>query len=110
MKQIKGWPLALGMLWTLYSGSIAASDLGALLPQAHAQLSADRPIKVVVPFAAGNTLDIALRRNHALRPRHQRRMPPPERPISTSTARVNSARWRFSFLRITTPPNPARQA
>ncbi|WP_421325157.1 lipocalin-like domain-containing protein [Aeromonas veronii] len=31
MKQIKGWPLALGMLWTLYSGAIAASDLGALL-------------------------------------------------------------------------------
>ena len=31
MKQIKGWPLALGMLWTLYSGTIAASDLGALL-------------------------------------------------------------------------------
>ncbi len=31
MKQIKGWPLALGMLWTFYSGAIAASDLGALL-------------------------------------------------------------------------------
>ncbi|WP_185900055.1 lipocalin-like domain-containing protein [Aeromonas veronii] len=31
MKQIKRWPLALGMLWTLYSGAIAASDLGALL-------------------------------------------------------------------------------
>lgn len=31
MKQIKGWPLTLGMLWTLYSGAIAASDLGSLL-------------------------------------------------------------------------------
>ena len=41
--------------------ALAAAPLGALLPQAHAQLSADRPIKVVVPFAAGNTLDIALR-------------------------------------------------
>ena len=29
MKQFKGWPLALGILWTLYSGAIAASDLGA---------------------------------------------------------------------------------
>jgi len=41
--------------------ALAAAPLGALLPQARAQLSADRPIKVVVPFAAGNTLDIALR-------------------------------------------------
>jgi tripartite-type tricarboxylate transporter receptor subunit TctC len=41
--------------------ALAAAPLGTLLPQAHAQLSADRPIKVVVPFAAGNTLDIALR-------------------------------------------------
>ena len=31
MKKIKGWPLALGMLWMLYGGAIAASDLGALL-------------------------------------------------------------------------------
>ncbi|WP_457937539.1 lipocalin-like domain-containing protein [Aeromonas veronii] len=31
MKHMKRWPLALGMLWTLYSGTIAASDLGALL-------------------------------------------------------------------------------
>lgn len=42
--------------------AIAAAPLAAVLPrQAFAQLSPDRPIKIVVPFAAGNTLDIALR-------------------------------------------------
>lgn len=42
--------------------ALAAAPLAAMLPQqAFAQFSADRPIKIVVPFAAGNTLDIALR-------------------------------------------------
>lgn len=42
--------------------ALAAAPMAALLPQqAFAQLSPDRPIKIVVPFAAGNTLDIALR-------------------------------------------------
>jgi tripartite-type tricarboxylate transporter receptor subunit TctC len=42
--------------------ALAAAPLAAALPhQAFAQLSPDRPIKIVVPFAAGNTLDIALR-------------------------------------------------
>ncbi len=41
--------------------ALVAAPLGAALPHAFGQISADRPIKVVVPFAAGNTLDIALR-------------------------------------------------
>lgn len=39
----------------------AAACLMAIAPQAMAQNFPDRPVKVVVPFAAGNTLDNALR-------------------------------------------------
>jgi len=41
--------------------TLAATPALALLPRAFAQTAADRPIRVVVPFAAGNTLDTALR-------------------------------------------------
>jgi tripartite-type tricarboxylate transporter receptor subunit TctC len=41
--------------------ALAATPLLATLAPARAQIAADRPIRVVVPFAAGNTLDIALR-------------------------------------------------
>jgi tripartite-type tricarboxylate transporter receptor subunit TctC len=41
--------------------ALATLPAAGLLPQALAQISADRPIRVVVPFAAGNTLDVALR-------------------------------------------------
>jgi tripartite-type tricarboxylate transporter receptor subunit TctC len=41
--------------------ALAAAPTAAMLPAAWAQISADRPIRVVVPFAAGNTLDVALR-------------------------------------------------
>ena len=41
--------------------ALAALPAAGLLPEALAQISADRPIRVVVPFAAGNTLDVALR-------------------------------------------------
>ncbi len=39
----------------------AAATLMAALPAAHAQNFPDRPVRVVVPFAPGNTLDTALR-------------------------------------------------
>jgi hypothetical protein len=41
--------------------ALATTPLLATLAPARAQIAADRPIRVVVPFAAGNTLDIALR-------------------------------------------------
>ncbi len=41
--------------------TLAAAPAIALLPRALAQTATDRPIRVVVPFAAGNTLDTALR-------------------------------------------------
>jgi tripartite-type tricarboxylate transporter receptor subunit TctC len=44
-----------------YLWATAAACLMAIAPQAMAQNFPDRPIKVVVPFAAGNTLDNALR-------------------------------------------------
>ena len=41
--------------------TLAATPAVALLPRAFAQSATERPIRVVVPFAAGNTLDTALR-------------------------------------------------
>lgn len=41
--------------------AISASPLALALPNAHSQMSSDKPVRVVVPFAAGNTLDTALR-------------------------------------------------
>ncbi len=41
--------------------ALVAAPTAALLPTAFAQTATDRPIRVVVPFAAGNTLDTALR-------------------------------------------------
>ena len=41
--------------------AIGASPLALALPYAHSQAFPDRPVRVVVPFAAGNTLDTALR-------------------------------------------------
>lgn len=41
--------------------AISASPLALALPSAHSQTFPDRPVRVVVPFAAGNTLDTALR-------------------------------------------------
>jgi len=41
--------------------AIASAPAALLLPNALAQSATDRPIRVVVPFAAGNTLDTALR-------------------------------------------------
>ena len=41
--------------------AIASAPATMLLPRAFAQSATDRPIRVVVPFAAGNTLDTALR-------------------------------------------------
>lgn len=41
--------------------AITASPLALALPNAHSQTFPDRPVRVVVPFAAGNTLDTALR-------------------------------------------------
>ena len=39
----------------------AALPLVAILPKAWAQSCPDKPVRVVVPFAPGNTLDTALR-------------------------------------------------
>ena len=41
--------------------AISAGPLALALPSAHSQTFPDKPIRVVVPFAAGNTLDTALR-------------------------------------------------
>ena len=41
--------------------ALAATPAALAAPAAFAQAAADRPIRVVVPFAAGNTLDTALR-------------------------------------------------
>ncbi|MEO7937214.1 MAG: tripartite tricarboxylate transporter substrate binding protein [Burkholderiaceae bacterium] len=41
--------------------AISASPLALALPSAHSQTFPDRPVRVVVPFAAGNTLDTSLR-------------------------------------------------
>ncbi len=41
--------------------ALVAAPTAAMLPTAFAQTTTDRPIRVVVPFAAGNTLDTALR-------------------------------------------------
>ena len=41
--------------------AISAGPLALPLPSAHSQTFPDKPIRVVVPFAAGNTLDTALR-------------------------------------------------
>lgn len=41
--------------------ALVAAPTAAMLPTAFAQTATDRPIRVVVPFAAGNTLDTALR-------------------------------------------------
>jgi tripartite-type tricarboxylate transporter receptor subunit TctC len=40
---------------------LGAAPLAAVLPAAHAQSFPDRPVRIIVPFAAGNTLDTALR-------------------------------------------------
>jgi len=40
---------------------LGAAHLAAALPAAHAQSFPDRPVRIIVPFAAGNTLDTALR-------------------------------------------------
>lgn len=42
-------------------GSLAVAATTLALPTARAQTFPDRPVRVVVPFAAGNTLDTALR-------------------------------------------------
>lgn len=41
--------------------AIGASPLAFALPSANSQTFPDRPVRVVVPFAAGNTLDTSLR-------------------------------------------------
>lgn len=41
--------------------ALGAAPLAAALPAAHAQSFPDRPVRIIVPFAAGNTLDTALR-------------------------------------------------
>ena len=41
--------------------ALGAAPLAAALPAAHAQSFPDRPVRIIVPFAAGNTLDAALR-------------------------------------------------
>ena len=41
--------------------ALGAASLAAALPAAHAQSFPDRPVRIIVPFAAGNTLDTALR-------------------------------------------------
>ena len=41
--------------------ALAAAPAATALPRARAQSAAERPVRVVVPFAAGNTLDTALR-------------------------------------------------
>jgi tripartite-type tricarboxylate transporter receptor subunit TctC len=41
--------------------ALGAAHLAAALPAAHAQIFPDKPVRIIVPFAAGNTLDTALR-------------------------------------------------
>lgn len=41
--------------------ALAAAPFALMLPAARAQTFPDKPVRVVVPFAAGNTLDTALR-------------------------------------------------
>ena len=41
--------------------AMSATSLAAALPVAQAQSFPDKPVRVIVPFAAGNTLDTALR-------------------------------------------------
>ena len=41
--------------------ALGAAPLAAALPAAHAQSFPDRTVRIIVPFAAGNTLDTALR-------------------------------------------------
>ena len=41
--------------------AISAATLAAALPAAQAQSFPDKPVRIIVPFAAGNTLDTALR-------------------------------------------------
>lgn len=41
--------------------AMSATSLAAALPVAQAQSFPDKPIRIIVPFAAGNTLDTALR-------------------------------------------------
>lgn len=41
--------------------AIGAGPLALALPNAHSQATLDRPVRVVMPFAAGNTLDVSLR-------------------------------------------------
>ncbi|MFC7461597.1 Bug family tripartite tricarboxylate transporter substrate binding protein [Hydrogenophaga defluvii] len=44
-----------------FLAAMGAAATTLALPAAHAQAFPDRPVRVVVPFAAGNTLDAALR-------------------------------------------------
>lgn len=44
-----------------FLAAMGAAATTLALPAAHAQTFPDRPVRVVVPFAAGNTLDAALR-------------------------------------------------
>lgn len=41
--------------------AMGAAPLAFALPSAHSQAFPDRPVRVVVPFAAGNVIDVALR-------------------------------------------------
>ena len=41
--------------------ALGAASLAVKLPATHAQSFPDRPVRIIVPFAAGNTLDTALR-------------------------------------------------
>ena len=41
--------------------TLGAASLAATLPAAYAQSFPDKPVRIIVPFAAGNTLDNALR-------------------------------------------------
>ena len=41
--------------------ALGAASLAAALPAAQAQSFPDKPVRIIVPFAAGNTLDTALR-------------------------------------------------